>query len=130
MAWRLWLKGTVRLKASDPLCRTYSAKGWRKTYTVKDQPRKLEIGTPKYPAPWVQIQFWRMVEAIGSRERSQATIMNDATSETATAVKSGDLRRTSPTTTVDSTQEGSQTRRRMVRSGAVPGRPWVRVHRC
>src|SRR3989442_13229652 len=96
--------GAVRLKSSDPRCRTYSAKGWRKTYTGKDQPRKLEIGTPKYPPPWVQIQFWRMVEAIASRERSQATIMNDGANETATAVKSGDIRRTSRTTTVERRQ--------------------------
>src|SRR3989440_11311492 len=96
--------GAVRLKASDPRCRTYSAKGWRKMYTVKDQPRKLEIGTPKYPPPCVQFQAWLMVEAIGSRERSQGTMMNDATNGVATAVRTLDLRRASLTTTVDNTQ--------------------------
>src|SRR5437588_9181993 len=94
----------ARLKSSDPRCRRYNAKSWKKTYTVKDQPRKLEIRTPKYPPPCVQIQLWSMVEARGSRERSQATIMNDATNGTATAVKTLDLRRTSPTRMVDNTQ--------------------------
>src|SRR5713226_7727909 len=94
----------ARPDSSGPRCRRYSAKSWKKTYTVKDQPRKLEMGTPKYPPPFVQIQSCRMVEAVGSRERSQATIMNDATRETATAVKTVDLRRTSPTMVVESTQ--------------------------
>src|SRR5216683_6391177 len=92
------------LGSADPLFRRYNAKSWKKMYTVNDQPRKLEIGTPKYPPPCVQIQVWLMVEAIGSRERSQATIMNDATNGTATAVKIVDLRRTLPTIRVDSTQ--------------------------
>src|SRR6267143_3601473 len=104
MTWRLWVIGVARLKSSDPRCRTYSAKSWKKTYTVKDQPRKLEIGTPKYPPPCVQIQFCWMVEAVGSRERSQATIMNDATNGTATVVRKDDLRRTSPTRMLDNTQ--------------------------
>src|SRR5712692_1130380 len=104
MICRWWVIGMARLKSSDPRCRTYSAKSWKKTYTVKDQPRKLEIGTPKYPPPCVQIQLWPMVEALGSRERSQESIMKDATSETATAVKKVDLRRTSFTITVDNTQ--------------------------
>src|SRR5712692_11095317 len=94
----------ARLESPDPRCRRYSAKSWKKTYTVKDQPRKLEIGTPKYLPPCVQIQLCRMVEAFGSRQRSQATIMNDATNGTATAVKTADLRRTSPTRMVDNTQ--------------------------
>src|SRR5712692_2322986 len=92
------------LGPSDPRCRRYSAKIWKKEYTVNDQPRKLVSGTPKYPPPCVQIQVWLMVEAIGSRERSQATIMNDATNGTATVVKIVDPRRTLPTRMVDSTQ--------------------------
>src|SRR6266849_6021192 len=87
--------GIARLKSFDPRCRMYSAKSWKKTYTVKDQPRKLESGTPKYPPPCVQIQAWFMVETLGSRERSQTTIMNEATNETVTAVKTVDLLRTS-----------------------------------
>src|SRR5712691_1737238 len=87
-----------------PLLRTYSAKSWKKMYTVSDQPRKLEIGTPKYPPPCVQIHVWLMVEAIGSRERSQATIMNDATNGTATVVKIVEPRRTPPTISIDRTQ--------------------------
>src|SRR5712692_8332987 len=87
-----------------PLFRTYSAKSWKKMYTVSDQPRKLEIGTPKYPPPSVQIHVWLMVEAIGSRERSQATIMKDATNGTATVVNIVDPRRNVPTMRVDSTQ--------------------------
>src|SRR3989442_15278519 len=87
-----------------PLFRTYSAKSWKKMYTVSDQPRKLEIGTPKYPPPCVQIHVWLMVEAIGSRERSQATIMKDATNGTATVVNIVDPRRNMPTMRVDSTQ--------------------------
>src|SRR5438445_13529952 len=76
-----------------PRIRRYRAKSWKKMYTVNGQPWKLEIGTPKYPPPCVQIHVWLMVEAIGSRERSQATIMNDATNGTATVVKTllGDL---------------------------------------
>src|SRR5438445_7068411 len=92
------------LGSADPLFRRYNAKSWKKMYTVKDQPRKLEIGTPKYPPPCVQIQAWFIVEAIGSSERSQATIMNDAINGTAIVVKMVALRRTSPTTTVDITQ--------------------------
>src|SRR6266852_9131760 len=88
----------------DPRFRRYSEKSWKKTYTVNDQPRKLEIGTPKYPPPCVQIHVWLMVEAIGSRERSQATIMNDATNGTATVVNIVDPRRNRPTMRVDSTQ--------------------------
>src|SRR5438552_7109608 len=94
----------ARLKSSGPRCRRYSAKSWKNTKTVKDQPRKLEIGTPKYPPPCVQIQSCRMVEAVGSRQRSQTTIMNDATNGTVIAVKTVDLRRTSPTRMVDNTQ--------------------------
>jgi len=92
------------LGSADPLFRRYSAKSWKKTYTVNDQPRKLEIGTPKYPPPCVQIHVWLMVEAIGSRERSHATIMNDATNGTATVVKIVDPRRTLPIMSVDKTQ--------------------------
>src|SRR5207245_11694329 len=87
-----------------PLFRRYRAKSWKKMYTVSDQPRKLEIGTPKYPPPCVQIHGWLMVEAIGSRERSQATIMNDSTSGSATVVKIVMARRTSPTISNDTTQ--------------------------
>src|SRR5229473_3577462 len=92
------------LGSADPLFRKYNAKSWKKTYTVNDQPRKLEIGTPKYPPPCVQIHVWLIVEAIGSRERSQATIMNDATNGTATVVKRVDPRWTLPTMSVDKTQ--------------------------
>src|SRR5713226_9481945 len=88
----------------DPRLRRYSAVSWKKMYTVNDQPRKLVSGTPKYPPPCVQIQVWLMVEAIGSRERSQATIMNDATNGTATVVKIVIPRRTMPTMRVDSIQ--------------------------
>src|SRR5256886_6223957 len=87
-----------------PLFRTYSAKSWKKMYTVSDQPRKLEIGTPKYPPPCVQIHVWLMVEAIGSREMSQATIMNDATNGTAIVVRIVEPRRTPPTISIDRTQ--------------------------
>src|SRR2546425_2859661 len=87
-----------------PRFRRYSAKSWKKTYTVNDQPRKLVSGTPKYPPPCVQIHVWLIVEAIGSRERSQATIMNDATNGTATVVNIVDPRRTRPTISIDRTQ--------------------------
>src|SRR3989442_16001630 len=77
-------------------------------YVVRDQPRKLEIGTPKYPPPCVQIQVLLIVDAIGSRERSQSTIMNDATKGTATEVKIVDPRRTLPARMVDNTKERKQ----------------------
>src|SRR5437879_10754382 len=92
------------LGSADPLFRRYNAKSWKKTYTVNDQPRKLEIGTPKYPPPCVQIHVRLMVEAIGSREKSQATIMNDAANGTASVVRIVDPRRTRPTISVDKTQ--------------------------
>src|SRR6266446_94988 len=92
------------LGSAEPRFRRYSAVNWKKTYTVNDQPRKLEIGTPKYPPPCVQIHVRLMVEAIGSRERSQATIMNDAANGTATVVRIFDPRRTLPTKSVDKTQ--------------------------
>src|SRR2546426_8544627 len=92
------------LGSAEPRFRRYSAVSWKKMYTVNDQPRKLVSGTPKYPPPCVQIQVWLMVEAIGSRERSQATIMNDATNGTATVVKIVEPRWTPPTISIDRTQ--------------------------
>src|SRR5437016_14661357 len=105
-----------------PSFRRYRAKSWKKTYTVNDQPRKLEIGTPKYPRPCVQIHVWLMVEAIGSRERSQATIMNDATNGTATVVKIVEPRRTPPKIRLIEPRQGSRMRCRMEISESVRGR--------
>src|SRR3989475_12792182 len=92
------------LGSADPRFPRYNAKSWKKTYTVNDQPRKLEIGTPKYPPPCVQIHVWLIVEAIGSRERSQAPITNDETNGTAMVVKIVEPRRTPPTISIDRTQ--------------------------
>src|SRR2546422_9411864 len=96
--------GLAGLGLFEPRFRRYSAVSWKKRYTVNDQPRKLVSGTPRYPPPWVQIHVWLLVEAIGSRERSQATIMKDATNGTATVVNIVDPRRNMPTMRVDSTQ--------------------------
>jgi hypothetical protein len=71
---------------------------------VKVQPRKLTRGTPKNPPPFSQIQAGLMVEVAGSRARSQAVMANAAMMGVPMVVSQGELRCTSPSSTVATTQ--------------------------
>ena len=70
------------------------------TYTAKNQPRKLLMGTPKYDPPCRHTHARKMVDHTGSSERSQATMTNAATNGSVRMLDPAKCSRTSPKITL------------------------------